>query len=433
MSELIYAIAFNLLDYWILMLMTQYVCAAHMDLRRRNIVIGSCISALEASVFVFGLIPEAYGLIVETVVFLLSICLFSRRRLSDMLKFVSAFCIYYFLDIVPYALVNEIVSSSWIVQPMVQESSRSFLSLAQDVTLLALLLILRHVQMKYRTRVHFTGKEILGSIALCFFSFIDGALIVSMNRSQYAPVLYWVCMFIFTGGYVLGVGYFAYSMVESRKRIYRQIMASCEMEYLRVQLDSLQDVKENEAEVRKMRHDLTNHMEVISSLCREGDYEEVRRYTEQLSHRIPGFSSRIPTGNQVADLVVSAKSKICEARGIAFEFSGSLENLSVMSAPDICGLLANAYDNAIEACLPQPESYIRTRVSATRNYTVIEIVNPVEKKVSVRGGHMPTTKKNKREHGYGIEIMKQIAGRYNGDCTVHCDGKEFRLKLVLLT
>lgn len=433
MREFIFLAAFGLLDYWIVMLLTQYVCAAHMDLGRRNAVIGSSISVLAAAAAFFSVIPEEYGLIADLAVFLVSVCLFSRRRLSDMLRFVSAFCIYFFLDIVPYALVNEIVSSSWYVQPVAQESSRSFLSLAEDTTLLILLLILRHVQIKYRTRVHFSGKEILGSIALCFFSFIDGALILSMDRGQYEPVLYWVCILIFAGGYVLGVGYFAYSLIESRRRIYRQTMARCEMEYLKVQLDSLQDARENEAEIRKLRHDLTNHLSVISSLCREGDYEEVRRYTEQLSYKIPSFDCRIPTGNQVADLVVASKSRVCEANGIAFDFSGTLKNLGAMTSPDICGLLANAYDNAIEACLPQPESYIRTRVSATRNYTVIEIVNPVEKNVSVRGAAMPTTKKNKKDHGYGIEIMKQIAGRYGGDCTIHCDGKEFRLKIVLLT
>lgn len=432
MSDVIYWIAFELLDYWILMLMTQYVCAAHMDLRRRNVVIGSCISALTTSAAFFGVIPEEYSIIGNMAVFLLSVCLFSRRRLSDMLRFAAALCIYFFLDIVPDSLVTEIVSSSWIVQPIVKETSRSLLSIAEDATLLILLLVLRHVQNKYRTRVHFSGKEILGSIALCFFSFIDGMLILSLNRAQYEPWFYWVCMLIFVGGYVLGVGYFVYNLIESRKRIYRQTMARCEMEYLRVQLDSLQDAKENEAEVRKIRHDLTNHLSVISSLCQEGDYEEVRRYAEQLSHKVPHFDSRIPTGNQVADLVVSSKSKVCEANGIVFEFAGSLNNLSVMTAPDICGLLANAYDNAIEACMAQTERYIRTKVSTTRNYTVIEIVNPVEKKISVRGG-IPTTKKDRKAHGYGIEIMKQITQRYNGSCTIRCDGKEFRLKLVLLT
>ena len=433
MNDLTYYIIVNLVDYWILILLMQYVCAAHMDLRIRNAVIRSGISVLWTTITVFCPIPAGFDAIASIAVeIVLSVCLFSRRRLPDLLRFFPAGCIYLFLDLFPVALVEEIVSPA-NVQLGVQDNSRTLFSYMVDLTLLVLLLILRYVQIKYRTRVHFSVKEVLGSIALLFFSFIDGALIFTLNRASYEPAIYyWIYLIIFVGGYVLGVGYFAYSLIESRKRIYRQTMARCETEYLRVQLDSLQETKENETEVRKMRHDLTNHLAVISSLCQEGDYEEVRKYTEQLSHEVPQVGGRIPTGNQVADLVVSSKSRICEANGITFEFSGTLKNLSVMAAPDLCGLLANAYDNAIEACLAQPERYIRTKANTTRNYTVIEIVNPVQKKVSVRGS-MPTTKKDRKAHGYGIEIMKQIAGRYNGSCTMHCDGKEFCLKIVLLT
>ncbi|MCM1193836.1 MAG: GHKL domain-containing protein [Butyrivibrio sp.] len=433
MNAYVYAVISNLLDYWILILIMQYVCAAHMDLGRRNAIIRSCISVLWTTFTALCPLPAVFNFFATmTAEIVLSVCLFSRRRLSDLLRFFPAVCVYLFLDLLPVALVEEIVSPANI-QLAAQEDSRTLFSFMADATLLILLLILRHVQLKYGTRVHFSGKEVFGSIALLFLSFIDGALILMVNRAQHTPLWYWLYMFIFVGGYLLGVGYFAYSLVESGKRIYRQTMARCETDYLQVQLDALQEVKENEAEVRKMRHDLTNHLAVISSLCQEGDYEEVRRYTEQLSHEVPSVGGRIPTGSRVADLVVASKSRICEANGIVFEFSGNLENLRGMAATDLCGLLANAYDNAIEACMTQTERYIRTRVSTTRNYTVIEIVNPVEKKVSVRGNSIPTGKKNKKDHGYGIEIMKQIAGKYNGSCTMRCDGREFCLKLALLT
>lgn len=433
MNRLIYSIITNLLDYWLIILIMQYICAAHMDLGRRNAVIRSCISVLWTVIAFFCPPPAGIDFwATMTIEIVLSVCLFSKRRLTDLLRFFPAFCVYFFIDFAPFTLVENIISPA-NVQLAIQNESRTIYSFMVDVTLLVLLLILRHVQLKYRTRIHFSGREVLGSIALLFFSLIDGALITVLSRAKYAPILYWAYMSIFVGGYIMGVGYFAYSLIESGKRIYRQTMARCETEYLRVQLDSLQEAKENETEVRKMRHDLTNHLAVISSLCQEGDYEEVRRYAEQLSHKVPRASGGISTGNQVADLVVASKSRLCEANGIAFEFSGNLQKLSAMAAPDICGLLANAYDNAIEACMAQPGSYVRTKVNSTRNYTVIEIVNPVEKKVSVRSSGIPTTKKDRKAHGYGIEIMKQIAERYNGSCTMRCDGKEFRLKLVLLT
>ncbi len=431
MIDISIKIAFNLLNYWILMLTMQYVCAAHMELGRRNAAIGSALSVLGTVIAV--ICPVSLEFIVSmAVVILLSVCLFSRSRPSDLLRFFPAFCIYFFLVAVPTALVEEIVGPSNI-QPADRDGFRMLISYAPDVTLLVLLLILRHVQVKYRTRVYFSAREILGSIALLFFSFIDGAFILILNRTQYAQKMYWLFIFIFVGGYLLGVGYFVYCLIESRVRIYRQTVASCETEYLRVQLDSLQEAKENEDEVRKLRHDLKNHLAVLTSLCEAGDYEEVKRYTEQLGHEALRNDSVIPTGNQIADMVIASKRKFCRSHGIGFEFSGALNKLNALTAPDICGLLANAYDNAIEACLGQTQGYIRTRVNPTRNYTVIEIVNSVEGKVPVRGNSVTTTKKDKKAHGYGIKIMTQIARRYNGNCEICCDGKEFQLKLVLLT
>lgn len=439
MISLIAGIAANVMEYWILILLMQYVCAAHMELNGKNAGIGTGISVLSTVIVTFCPFPgDTFAGMAAEIFFgmvggiLLSVLLFSQRRLPDMLRFLPAFSIYFFLAVVPEALIEEFLPEA-MLQPMLPDTVLTPLYVLVDGMLLILLLILRRVQVKYRVKMYFTAKEILCSIALLFFAFIDGAFIVMLNRVNYTPVFYYTLTVIFVGGYALGVGYFLYSLIESRARICRQAAARCETEYLRLQLDSLREEKEDEAEVKKMRHDLNKHLAVISSLCAEGNYEEVRRYAEQLSHGAMRADGRILTGNQVADLVVASKRKTCEEYGIRFTYAGTMQNLNAMAAPDICGLLANAYDNAIEACLTQPEGYIRTEVKTTRNYTVIEIVNSVEKKVAVRGNSVPTTKKDRKAHGYGIEIMKQIAQRYSGSCTVSCDEKEFCVKLVLLT
>ena len=439
MSSLVALIISNTMEYWILILLMQYVCAAHMEINRKNAGIGTCISVLGTVIATFCPFPgeSIAGVVAKIFIgmvagILLSVLLFSKKRLTDMLRFFPAFSIYFFLDTVPSGLIEEFLPEA-MLHPVISDTPLTPLYVLSDGMLLVLLLILRRVQIRYRVRIYFTAKEILGSIAMLFFSFIDGAFIVMLNRINYTPVLYYTLVVIFVGGYALGVGYFLYSLIESRARIYRQAVARCETEYLRLQLDSLREEKEDEAEMKKMRHDLNKHLAVISSLCAEGNYEEVRKYAEQLSQSMAHINDKILTGNQVADLVVAAKRRACEEYGIDFAFTGTMQNLNAMTAPDICGLLANAYDNAIEACLVQTEGYIRTEVRTTRNYTVIEIVNSVEKKVAVRGNSVATTKKDRKTHGYGIEIMKQIAQRYSGSCTICCNGKEFCVKIVLLT
>lgn len=114
-------------------------------------------------------------------------------------------------------------------------------------------------------------------------------------------------------------------------------------------------------------------------------------------------------------------------------YSGSFESLKKMSAPDICGLLSNAYDNAIESCTLQKDAFIRTEVNTTRNYTVIQITNSISKKVRIQNNSMATTKDDKTTHGYGTIIMKRIAHKYGGNCTFTSTQNEFKVKIVLLT
>lgn len=431
MSDLPIQLAVNLMEYWILLLLMQYVCAAHISFTRKRVLLCSGISMLGTILAVIYF--SSYSFIVSMASEIaLTVLLFSARRPSDLLRFFPALAIYFALTVAPQVMLEELIPAAQI-NFIFRDYTLTLFGLLTDIVLLAALLALRFVLTKYQTMMHFSVKEVLGSIALFFFSFIDVALVMLLNRARFTPIVYWGYIAIFVGGLAFSVIYYLYSLAESRIRIYRQSIVRSEREYLQMQLDSLRDVRENHEQVKKMRHDLNNHMAMIASLCEEGNYEEARKYTRQLSHEVISPDSRILTGNQTADLVVTSKMKICEAHGITFEFSGSMNNLNALAAPDICGLLGNAYDNAIEACIPQTHAYIRTAVNATRNYTVIRIVNSVEKKVPIRGNHAATAKKDKESHGYGMDIMKRITQKYNGSCTFSCDEREFMVRITLLT
>ena len=430
MSALPIQLAVNLMEYWILLLLMQDVCAAHIRINRRNVIVFSLISLFVTTPaalfetdtsFLFSMPISIAG----------TVLLFSKKRLSDLLRFFPAVAVYFTLTIVPEALLDEIIPASHI-EVVIHEYDSTVVSLATDVILLVLLLLLRYLLHKYQITLHFRVKEILGSIALFFFAFIDVILVMWVSRSHFSLAEYCLYLSIFIGAFLVSTGYFLYSLFESRIRISRQTMVESEMEYLRLQLDSLQDVKENEEQIKKMRHDLSSHLAVMNSLCEDGNYDEIRKYAKQLSHDTAYSGGKILTGNQIADLVVGSKMKTAKEHGIEFTFEGSLENLSNMTAPDICGLLSNAYDNAIEACLAKKHAYIRTKISTTRNYTVIQIINSVEQKVPIRGNRIATTKADKKAHGCGIEIMKQIAEKYHGSCTVSCSDAEFELKITLL-
>ena len=429
MGYMLVGITFNVIEYWILIFIMQYVCSAHMNLGRKNIFICTAFTVI-GNLLVY-LSHNWYSDFLMIALITLTVLLFSSKRVYDLLLFFPALAIYMILTVIPERMLTELfpaMDDSFILDG----NTLRIVGLATDIALFAILILLRHILLKYETKVHLNVKEVLGCIGLLFFSLIDGMLLMALNRSDIRPWHYYVWKVIFVGAFIFGVAYYLFSLIESRVRIYRQALSRSEMEYLRVQLDALQDVKENEKQVKHLRHDLQNHLTIIQSLCDEGNYEEIKEYTEHLTNHIVLDGSNVLTGNTVGDLVVRSKLKAARQHNIEFTFNGSLAQLTKVDPPDICGLLANAYDNAIEACLSQKEPYIHTTVSATRNYTVIQIVNSIDKKISIHGSHIATTKADKLSHGYGIDIMKRIAHKYNGSCTLHSSEKELTVKIVLL-
>lgn len=427
-----FQLAVNLMEFWILILLMQHICNAHIRLNRRSVLISSAILLFSASLGILFL-PEAVTFLVSMPCsILLTVLFFSPKKLSDLLRFFPAVAIYFVLTIVPEVILTEIMPAFRIMLH-ISVHEVSLISLVTDAALFTILLVLRHFLVKYQFILHFRIREIIGCIALLFFSFIDVALIAWVNYRDFTPFYRYLYLTIFIGAFLCSVVYYFYSLFASRIQIYRQCLSRNETEYLQLQLEALQDVKENEEQVKKMRHDISSHLAVMKSLCEEKKYEEVKKYAEQLSHE-PVFSGgKMLTGNYISDIIVSSKMAACKEHGIAFTFEGSLANVKNMTAPDICGLLSNAYNNAIEACLPQKNAYIHTKVNASRNYTVIQITNSVEKKVSIRGSHISTTKGDKKSHGYGIEIMIQIAKKYGGSCSLYSTDTEFEVKIVLLT
>lgn len=430
MNYMLYTVAVNLMEYWILILITQYICSAHLNLRRRNVLICSAV-AVACTVSDILLCGEVSTTISLPLAVVLSILLFSRKRLSDLLRFVAAFAVFFAVMVIPLAILDTIWPGglSYIFPGV---SDDRWLSLILDIITLIALILLGRLLSKYQISLHFQTKEILGSIALAIFAFIDLGLIMFLYAAHLSPRKHYIVLIAYLAALAFCIGYFVYNIVSSRKRIYREALTRSETEYLRLQLDSLQDVKEQEEQVMRMRHDLSSHMAMLQTMFEEGNYEEARKYTKQLSHDVIPSGDGILTGNKAADLVVRSRMKICEEHGIDFTFTGALTGLEHMTAPDICGLLSNAYDNAIEACLPQTGAYIHTTINTTRNYTVVQIVNSVEKKVAIRSNSASTTKKDRKSHGYGIDIMKRIAYKYNGSCSLHCDNREFTVKITLL-
>lgn len=186
-------------------------------------------------------------------------------------------------------------------------------------------------------------------------------------------------------------------------------------------------MEKKEREAAGFRHDLNNHLICLERLLAGGSYEEAKSYLSSVSKAArtigPGFS----TGNLYADAVLQEKYSQAMAEGIQMEIAATFPQKESVNPMDICIILCNALDNAIEACgrmsgdVPR---MIRLKAFCSRAYLVIEIENPFQREPQMADGKLISQKRRQSLHGIGMENINAAIERLRGtsDFTIR-DGK----------
>ena len=181
---------------------------------------------------------------------------------------------------------------------------------------------------------------------------------------------------------------------------------------------------------RKFRHDYRNHMICIQALMKEKQYSDAEQYIQEITHKEIIENNGFFTGNQIADAILYDKSINAESVNAKIQFEGSICDKLPLS--DICVILANALDNAIEACVKITSSekkFIMVKCAFAQNIQIIQISNPVEQDVEIYNNAVETTKEDKSAHGIGLYNIMKIVEKYDGEYGITCENKQFVLDI----
>lgn len=172
---------------------------------------------------------------------------------------------------------------------------------------------------------------------------------------------------------------------------------------------------------RRLTHDFKNHLTVLRSLLRQGQAEKAAEYLETIDPGQGLAQLASGTGCPVVDAVLNQKCVQARAAGVGLELTVSeLGGLPLRDA-DLVVLLANLLDNAIEAagrCAPGARS-VRLRLVREREQLVLAVRNTVAGPVRVEGGRIATTKADKEAHGFGLQNIQGVLGRYRAEHTMY--------------
>jgi len=226
-------------------------------------------------------------------------------------------------------------------------------------------------------------------------------------------------------GHDVGMGY-RHSLVyaEEQRQMKRQ---------LTMQVEHLRQMNQKVDESAKLRHDFRHHLRTLMTLAGDGHCEELENYIRGITEINEGTRIGRLTDNLELDALVQYYSNLAQSGGI--QFRARLSFPAVLNFPivDLCGLLGNLLENAVEACQRQQTGdktiFIAGRVQDGQLEFVVD--NSFAGELKTRGGKYLSSKRS--GFGLGVSSVLETVERYNGVINLYADEKGFHAELSLST
>lgn len=192
--------------------------------------------------------------------------------------------------------------------------------------------------------------------------------------------------------------------------------------------------QQNSKNVRKLRHDMKNHLANIRSLIDRGEITDAVTLLDKTAENVNHIQTEsINTGNSFVDAILLSKTSLCREKNIDFTYSVQpLEDVGI-DVVDLSSLLSNLLDNAIESAVQTSELFVRLTIIKYNAYYMVCVENSYKGKEYIRenAGTLITTKSDRSLHGYGTQIISDIAQKYDGSYSWDTQENKF-ISTVLL-
>ena len=166
-------------------------------------------------------------------------------------------------------------------------------------------------------------------------------------------------------------------------------------------------------QVRGWRHDYRNHINNMKIQLSEGNYDKLSDYLNELADDLDTVDSVIKTGNVMADAILNSKLNVAEKMNIKLNVKVNVPDKLPMSDVELCSMLGNILDNAVEACgtLPEEERFMRVYIGKLKGQLYLSVQNSAGKVCKSKNTYLST---KEGEHGYGLFRIDRVAKKYGG-------------------
>lgn len=255
-----------------------------------------------------------------------------------------------------------------------------------------------------------------------FSSWINTMISTAVYSGYSENLLYWVTMWLT----MVCTAISAFGTLESFARQQTEVQNLSLRNKL--VLDSYQAIENKMQEGAALRHEMKHNLTALDYLCQKGNYDEMKKLLDDLLQQNDRQTQIHFTENFTINAILQDAAVKASQADTAFDAVAKVPADLPIPEQNLCILLMNMLDNAVEACekIKDPgQRFIKFRCGTKNGFLTVQCKNSWDGNLKQdRQGHLQTTKENDGTHGYGLKQMAAIAGKYHSvlDITRPTDG-----------
>ncbi len=292
--------------------------------------------------------------------------------------------------------------------------------------------ILIHIdgfQRKINFKIWFANLSVIQYLLVVATLFVQGKMEViicqsdriSLDIKKYAVV---TCILVFA---------LSLNLIIMREE---KLFVESTVDVLKEQLDGFEEsfdgLKQKESLIKGFRHDLKNMIISLKMMISDGKVQEAVDYLNSMQGEISVIEKKYDSGNYIVDTILNEKDSVASCKEISFGIMGRFPNAGIKNL-DMLVLLANALDNAIEACEKyEHERFIHVESRMMGKMWLLIVKNSTNDLSFDDCLDIKTSKKDKENHGFGMMNMRRVVEKYHGQLNAYVNEEElFVLSLAI--
>lgn len=281
-----------------------------------------------------------------------------------------------------------------------------------------------YLKMK-ETTVTFTGILII-IIPVLYFSFT----IYMLNNASFNDKEKLVMFFVIVVINILMIVFYNEFIKQYKIALNKKAMVE-QYNSIKNQVSTMAETNEK---MRRIRHDMRNHMIVMEQMLDDKNYDRLKLYMQKIADIAHENEQKIDTGNIELDAILNNKINEAQNSNIKTETDITIPSGIIKDGYDIAVILGNILDNAIRASLEcdEKERSININIKYNRGVMSILVMNTYANNINVAKNVLPvTTKDDSFEHGIGLANVRNTVEKYHGELIIKTENKKFIADIIL--